>query len=60
MVPKLREMLEKAGTDCSGKWMGIDHVEKFSSLLITEIEHYIEESNGDVDYVRFLIDKNLK
>ena len=32
----------------------------FAGLLIKEIEGYIAESEGDVDYVRFLIDTKLK
>lgn len=33
---------------------------KFANLLIQEIETYIQEAEGDIDYVRFLIDRNLK
>lgn len=36
------------------------NTEKFVELFIQEIESYIEESEGDIDYVRFLIDRNLK
>lgn len=35
-------------------------MEYFATAIIKEIEKYIEESEGDIDYVRFLIDKNLK
>ena len=33
---------------------------KFANLLIIEIEDYIKDAEGDIDYVRFLIDRNLK
>lgn len=33
---------------------------KFANLIIKEIESYIKDSEGDIDYVRFLIDRNLK
>ena len=33
---------------------------KFTNLIIQEIETYIQEAEGDIDYVRFLIDRNLK
>jgi protein-disulfide isomerase-like protein with CxxC motif len=33
---------------------------KFANLIIQEIEAYIQEAEGDIDYVRFLIDRNLK
>ena len=60
MNVKIKSMIQQAGTDCSGKWMALDHAEKFADLLINEIEQYIEESSGDTDYVRFLIDRNLR
>lgn len=34
--------------------------QKFAESIINEIELYIEESEGDTDYLRFLIDKRLK
>lgn len=54
------ELMQQAGSDCSGKWMSNDHVYNLINLFIAEIESYIEEAEGDIDYVRFLIDKNLK
>ena len=41
-------------------WAEKETVDEFAQLIIKEIESYIEESNGDIDYVRFLIDTNLK
>jgi len=38
----------------------IEDVETFSKLIIKEIEAYIQDADGDIDYVRFLIDRNLK
>ena len=38
----------------------LDGLEKFAESIIKEIELYIEESEGDTDYLRFLIDKRLK
>ena len=34
-------MLE-AGTDTSGKWMGVDHAEKFAELIVREIHAYVD------------------
>jgi hypothetical protein len=28
--------MTQAGTDTSGKWMGIDHAEKFAELIVRE------------------------
>lgn len=33
---------------------------KFASLLIEEVEGYVEECEGDSDYILFLIAKHLK
>ncbi len=60
MNKRLQELMIEAGTDCSGKWLGHDNIEKLLKLFTNEIESYIKESEGDIDYVRFLMDKNLK
>lgn len=36
MNPRIKELMAQAGTDCSGKWMGLDHAEKFAELIIEE------------------------
>ena len=40
MNERVREFMQKAGTDVSGKWMGVDHVEKFAELIILECDRY--------------------
>jgi hypothetical protein len=32
----IRELMKKAGTDTSGKWMGVEHAEKFAELIVRE------------------------
>lgn len=34
--------------------------QKFAELILKEVESYIQEADGDIDYVQFLIDRNLK
>jgi hypothetical protein len=34
--------------------------ETFAKLIVKEIESYIQEAEGDIDLVRFLIDRYLK
>lgn len=34
--------------------------DKFAKLMIEKFESFIEESEGDVDYIQFLLDKNFK
>ena len=41
-------------------WAEKETVDEFAQLIIKEIERYIEDANGDIDYVRFLIDTKLK
>ena len=36
-----------------------DSYSKFAELILEEIESYIADSEGDIDYIRFLIDRNL-
>jgi hypothetical protein len=33
---------------------------KFAELIVKEVESYIEEAEGDIDLVQFLIDRYLK
>jgi hypothetical protein len=33
---RIEELMKKAGTDTSGKWMGIEHAEKFAELIVQE------------------------
>ena len=30
MTPQIQQLIQQAGTDCSGKWMSMDHAEKFA------------------------------
>ena len=34
MNERIKEFMNQAGTDCSGKWMGTDHIEKFAELIV--------------------------
>jgi hypothetical protein len=36
MNERILELMKKAGTDTSGKWMGVEHAEKFAELLVLE------------------------
>jgi hypothetical protein len=33
---------------------------KFAELIVKEVESYIQEAEGDIDLVQFLIDRYLK
>jgi hypothetical protein len=33
---RIKELMKEAGTDTSGKWMGVEHAEKFAELIVKE------------------------
>ena len=60
MRDRILELAKEAGLityDIDDK---MSQVEQFVQLLVNEVESYIEEAEGDIDYVRFLIDRRLK
>jgi hypothetical protein len=36
MNERIKELINQAGTDVSGKWMNVDNSEKFAELIIKE------------------------
>jgi uncharacterized iron-regulated protein len=36
MNERIRELMLLAGTDTSGKWMGVEHAEQFAQLIVRE------------------------
>ena len=36
MNERIKELMQQAGTDTSGKWMGVEHTEKFAKLIAKE------------------------
>ena len=36
MNERIKNLIQEAGTDTSGKWMGVDHAEKFAELIVKE------------------------
>ena len=36
MNERINELMKQAGTDSSGKWMGVEHAEKFAELIVQE------------------------
>jgi hypothetical protein len=41
MTPQIQQLIQQAGTDCSGKWMSMDHAEKFAELIVAECSKII-------------------
>jgi hypothetical protein len=44
MNQRIRELINQAGTDVSGKWLGVDNAEKFAQLIIEECTTVIEQN----------------
>ena len=58
MNERIRELMQQAGTDTSGKWMGVDHAEKFAELIVRELADQFPKTFTDEQYQR-RIDKTI-
>ena len=58
MNERIQELVKEAGTDCSGKWMGMNHTEKFAQLLIQNCIQTLR-NNGYDDAAQCLQDINF-
>lgn len=47
MNERIKELMKQAGTDSSGKWMGMNHAEKFAELVAQECAGIIESQDVD-------------
>ena len=52
MNEKVKELIKKAGTDVSGKWMSHDHAQKFAEFIVRECALICESRPGPGDDVR--------
>jgi len=43
MNQKVKELVAQAGADTSGKWMSVDHAERFVDLIIKECFEYLDD-----------------
>lgn len=39
----VKQLMKQAGTDSSGKWMGVEHAEKLVSLIVRECASIADE-----------------
>jgi hypothetical protein len=58
MNHRIKELLNQAGTDVSGKWMNVDNAEKFAELIVRECAELAtkEYNNQGVIYVNDLLE----
>lgn len=48
MNEQIEQLMQQAGTDVSGKWMSVDHAEKFAMLVIEAYNKELNESLREV------------
>ena len=48
MNQKILELMQQAGSDSSGKWMGINHAEKFAELIVRECASLAYDGPGGI------------
>lgn len=51
--------MKQSGTDCSGKWMSVDHAQKFAELIVEECASLFPLTFTDEQYSR-RIDKTIR
>jgi len=49
MKENIQDLMKQAGTDISGKWMSVDHAEKFAMLVIQAYNKELNESHREVN-----------
>ena len=47
MKEQIKDLMQRAGTDSSGKWMSVDHAEKFAMLVIEAYNKELKESRRE-------------
>lgn len=46
MNERIKELMKQAGTDSSGKWMGVEHAEKLAELILIEVTDILSTYRG--------------
>jgi hypothetical protein len=60
MNERIKEFMKQAGTDISGKWMSVDHAEKFAELIVRECADFADEHNDYSEGVTLGVGRALK
>ena len=59
MNEQIRELVKQAGTDSSGKWMGMDHAEKFAELIVFECTKAVMDGTKEGDHYAMRIENHF-
>lgn len=49
MREQVKELMRQAGTDTSGKWMNVSHLEKYTELVVLQCVHVVDTLNEAYD-----------
>ena len=52
MNERIKQLAEQSGTDISGKWMSVNHLDRFVHLIVRELQ-----LNGYDDAARCLVEE---
>jgi hypothetical protein len=47
MNERIKELMQQAGTDSSGKWMGVEHAKKFAEMIVKECSNFLKDTLDD-------------
>jgi hypothetical protein len=53
MEEKIKEIINRVGTDVSGKWMSMDQAKKFAEIMVEECLVAIDKTNTSHVYTTF-------
>ena len=57
MNERIRELMNQAGTDSSGKWMGTEHAAKFAELIVQECIWAFGETRTEPSLEKYSLDR---
>ena len=60
MNERIKELIKQVGTDSSGKWIGVENVEKFAELIIQECLNICEDMGDNGKDGHYCADKIAK
>lgn len=49
MNERIKELMKQAGTDSSGKWMGVEHAKTLAELIILECVNAVMDGTKEGD-----------
>jgi hypothetical protein len=55
MNNRIKEIITETGTDCSGKWMGIDNVETLATTIVNECITAVQNTPKHCAYTEFQV-----